>query len=617
MGRRTGRRRKCGAHAGRRAGPVGIGAVLGRAVSRDALGPNRRGELHTRRAQEKAMSCGGYVASARNAPIEQTGAPAGHASNSWPRGARRGGRQTGRGQRLVPPGDRAGAAARNDDDTTPAAQRNATQRRNVMPPSRVIPRGVTPSWQQQQQQQQPIEAQTGFPAPTRATDSWASLPHLPPSLPRRPRPEAATDQAGGSTRQRRSPPPPPPHVAKSTNEGLRLGPIRRFYFKAAAGGPRRRPDLTSADERSGGRTRKTRGTHLRQVHWDWVQSEVLDAPPRCRRALCISLGVSPCTGERGPFQRGVRRVPTYAVETRREPGNSLDVQRCAAALQAGSSRHLAAAGAAAPPPANGALARGSPDSPDARPNHTIIIEPARPPSHLRVRVALLPLLKLEPVRVCAPLEDCRPSHAALAKLHPAHPTQHHRSLHQTQHKTATTVTTSAMTGILNAIVRSIALLWTLLITALIGNVIASETHAATSANAAINFTMFVAALSWVVCLYGLAAAFFTALASAVILLPLDILGVLFTFINAIVLAAKLRAPNCGNIPGANLPSNWIGYGSNNDEKRCREIQASTAFMWFLWACFSVCLFFTIKDSRGGLGGGFRRSGRPSMSQVGV
>ncbi len=37
-----------------------------------------------------------------------------------------------------------------------------------MPPSRAIPRGVTPSWrvggQQQRQQQQPIEAQTGFPA---------------------------------------------------------------------------------------------------------------------------------------------------------------------------------------------------------------------------------------------------------------------------------------------------------------------------------------------------------------------------------------------------------------------------------------------------------------------
>ncbi|KAJ6440435.1 non-classical secretion pathway, nce2 component [Purpureocillium lavendulum] len=174
-----------------------------------------------------------------------------------------------------------------------------------------------------------------------------------------------------------------------------------------------------------------------------------------------------------------------------------------------------------------------------------------------------------------------------------------------------------MSGILNAIFRSLALLWTLLITALIGNVIASTNHASTSANATINFTMFVAALSWVVCLYGLAAAFFTALASAVILLPLDILGVLFTFIDAIVLAAKLRAPNCGNIPNANLPSNWVGFGSSNDEKRCREIQASTAFMWFLWACLSVCLFFTVKESRGGLGGGFRRSGRPNMSQVGA
>ncbi|KMQ81409.1 non-classical export protein, partial [Lasius niger] len=102
-----------------------------------------------------------------------------------------------------------------------------------------------------------------------------------------------------------------------------------------------------------------------------------------------------------------------------------------------------------------------------------------------------------------------------------------------------------------------------------------------SAMAAINFTMFVAALSWLVCLYAIVASFVPGLGVAMVLLPLDVAAVVFTFIDAIVLAAKLRAVNCSNIGARNLPSSWVGFGSADDEKRCREIQASTAFMWFL------------------------------------
>ncbi|KID76372.1 uncharacterized protein G6M90_00g075550 [Metarhizium brunneum] len=172
-----------------------------------------------------------------------------------------------------------------------------------------------------------------------------------------------------------------------------------------------------------------------------------------------------------------------------------------------------------------------------------------------------------------------------------------------------------MYGFINAVVRTVGLLWTLLITALIGNVIASNNN---GQMATINFTMFVAALSWVANLYGVAAAIISSLSMVIVLLVLDGLATLFTFINAIVLAAKLGAPNCGNLRNASLSSSWIGWGSSDNEKRCREIQASTAFMWFLWACFCVSLFFTVREARGG--GGLRgsvRSGRPNMSQVGV
>ncbi|RFU72481.1 non-classical secretion pathway, nce2 component [Trichoderma arundinaceum] len=176
-----------------------------------------------------------------------------------------------------------------------------------------------------------------------------------------------------------------------------------------------------------------------------------------------------------------------------------------------------------------------------------------------------------------------------------------------------------MSNFFKVILRLIALVWTLLITALIGNVIASNNdgHMVT-----INFAMFVAALSWVALLYGLFAIFVESIALPTALLLLDGLATLFTFICAIVLAAKLRAPNCGNIPNDDLPSGWIGFGSNSDEKRCREIQASTAFMWFLWACFCLLLFITFRDARsmGFSAGSSRfsrssRSSRPAMSQV--
>lgn len=176
-------------------------------------------------------------------------------------------------------------------------------------------------------------------------------------------------------------------------------------------------------------------------------------------------------------------------------------------------------------------------------------------------------------------------------------------------------------GMINAILRGSALLWTLLITALIGNVIDNNINAASSATKAINFTMFVAAWAWITCLFGLAAAFIAALAIPLIMFPLDIFAVLLTFIDAIVLSAKLTAVNCSHT--SNRGRSWIAYGSGDDEKRCREIQASTVFMWFLWVTFMGCLFYTFTESRGGLGGGMRnplkrRSGAgPNMSQVGV
>lgn len=167
-----------------------------------------------------------------------------------------------------------------------------------------------------------------------------------------------------------------------------------------------------------------------------------------------------------------------------------------------------------------------------------------------------------------------------------------------------------MGGIVNAVLRGTALLWTLLITALCGNALASNIRGPV---ATLNWTMFVVAWSWVASLYGLAAVFFSVLAVPVILLALDGMATLLTFIDSIVLSARLMAVNCSS-PGRR-GRDWIGYGSNDTEKRCREIQASIVFMWFLWVTYCAILFFVIKDWRGG--GLWRRSPKPSMSQVGV
>jgi len=163
------------------------------------------------------------------------------------------------------------------------------------------------------------------------------------------------------------------------------------------------------------------------------------------------------------------------------------------------------------------------------------------------------------------------------------------------------------------ILRAVQLLFLIILTGLIGNIIASNQHAAASATAAINFSMFVVVLSWLATLLGGAAG----LAGRVALPPIihlaaDAAATLFTFIGAVVLAAKLRVVNCADTRGQ--PGDWIAYGSADDHKRCREVQAGTAFMWFLFASFAAALVLGFLAFR--RGGGSVRSG-PTMSQVRV
>jgi hypothetical protein len=89
---------------------------------------------------------------------------------------------------------------------------------------------------------------------------------------------------------------------------------------------------------------------------------------------------------------------------------------------------------------------------------------------------------------------------------------------------------------------ALAFLWTLLITALIGNVIA-DAYGGTPSQ--INYCMFVAVFSWIVLIIGFTGSFIESI-PVVVLLAADALAVLFTFVAAVLLSAKLGVHSCGN-----------------------------------------------------------------------
>jgi hypothetical protein len=100
-----------------------------------------------------------------------------------------------------------------------------------------------------------------------------------------------------------------------------------------------------------------------------------------------------------------------------------------------------------------------------------------------------------------------------------------------------------MVSIAQTCLRAFQFIFTLLLTALVGNAIDNQIG---GSPASVNFAMFVAALCWIVVLYGLIAAFVESLAIPFVLIALDTLATLFTLIAGIVLAARLRVHSCTN-----------------------------------------------------------------------
>lgn len=93
-----------------------------------------------------------------------------------------------------------------------------------------------------------------------------------------------------------------------------------------------------------------------------------------------------------------------------------------------------------------------------------------------------------------------------------------------------------------------------------------------------------------------------------IILGLDVLNCLWLFCAAVATAAILGVHSCSN--NDYLKGNKICMGS---EKRCRESQASTAFLFFGLFAWIASTAFTFLDSRGSV----NMRSNPSMSQVTV
>ncbi|KAJ5372379.1 hypothetical protein N7517_004385 [Penicillium concentricum] len=158
-------------------------------------------------------------------------------------------------------------------------------------------------------------------------------------------------------------------------------------------------------------------------------------------------------------------------------------------------------------------------------------------------------------------------------------------------------------------------IWSLLIMALIGNMIA-EAFAGNPGT--VNYAIYTSVFSMFTLFYLVPASFNLDWAlHPIIMIVLDVLNCIFFFCAAIALAAKLECHSCSNTDYLNR--NEITNGSNNKEKRCREAQASVAFLWFGWACYMASVIVSLFMSRSATPSRSRRANSsrraPAMAQV--
>ncbi|KAK4900790.1 hypothetical protein LTR17_017307 [Elasticomyces elasticus] len=166
----------------------------------------------------------------------------------------------------------------------------------------------------------------------------------------------------------------------------------------------------------------------------------------------------------------------------------------------------------------------------------------------------------------------------------------------------------AAMNMVNMAMRGLALLWTVLVMALTGNMVDQWNR---GNSGVINYDLFVSIFALLSLIYLIAATAKEAFAfHPIIPLVVDILNCIFWFCGAVATAAKLGAHSCSN--RGYLDSNSVTVGSS---KRCREGQATTAFLFFGFFAFLTSTVLSGLATRGGANTrpGIRRG--PAMSQV--
>ncbi|PGH08725.1 hypothetical protein AJ79_05916 [Helicocarpus griseus UAMH5409] len=147
------------------------------------------------------------------------------------------------------------------------------------------------------------------------------------------------------------------------------------------------------------------------------------------------------------------------------------------------------------------------------------------------------------------------------------------------------------------------LIWAIIAMALIGNMM--ET-AYGSAGGTVNYAMFPPAFAMAVILWAFLIQWVpSAVIHPALLFVVDLLVTLSTFATAVALPAKLHAKDCSNLDYTS--TNEVTRDRADLEEGCREAQAATAFLWFLWATFLGSTIMSglwmTEEIRGAMGGG--------------
>lgn len=155
----------------------------------------------------------------------------------------------------------------------------------------------------------------------------------------------------------------------------------------------------------------------------------------------------------------------------------------------------------------------------------------------------------------------------------------------------------------------------MLVMALVGNMIADSFGGNNPAT--VNYAIFTSTFSLLTLFYLIPASMSSAwVIHPVIMIVVDALNAIFFLAGGIALAADLHVHSCSN--QAYLRSNEITRGAADREKRCREAQASTAFLWFAWAGYTtsfVVSFFLARSTTRTRGRTASARPRPAMTQV--